>query len=275
MSCDSGCPKRVRPRWGGLAAHVALLSLLMLLGACRSAPPLPEHPWEGPEAVLTTLRERVRDLQGLSAECHLRLRDPDHGSVSLDGALALQDPGSVRLQTWKFDQTVFDLVLHEGRLSLWSHARLRETTDPLLDDLAAQLAEQGRTDLPLPTPLTLGTLLAPPTDGIRLLASGAGKQAMVVRWPLQAATSPHSAEVEAHIDPTTRTLRELHFLDPQGQVAQKLVLDRYESVGDRLWPTRLRGTGRLNATVRLWNIEPNPDLPPAAFTPPRGARHLP
>lgn len=231
-------------------------------GGCRSLPPLPAHEWQGSEVALQTLATRAERVSGVAVQCEITVDPPDAGAVTLEGAFAVtEDPPRLRLQAWKFDQSVLDLTATEE--GVWLSA------DERAKDVERFLPEGGG------AAPWLGPLLTPlDPAAAEVLSEGDADGTLVARWPLRALLGEGSGAegwVTLEVDRATLTIREVIFADSEGAVVQRLSLGRYVMLGDVPWPTRLSASGQMELRIKLQETELNPDLPAGAFRPPSHA----
>jgi outer membrane lipoprotein-sorting protein len=82
--------------------------------------------------------------------------------------------------------------------------------------------------------------------------------------------------VVCEVDRRTLTPRKYSMLDDRGATRFTLTMDRYRQFGDVVWPMRLVAVSDGGTVeVELREVDVNPELPGAAFTPPRRAEKLP
>lgn len=256
-----------RRRHGWLSVVVALASLLV--AGCRAADPLPTYEWAGPGHAVEVLAERARRVDGVAARCTITVDAPERGPVSIDGLLVAQKPGQMRLQTWKFDQQVFDLVLRGEEVWLWTSEEAK--------DVDRHLPEGPNTGLwlnPLMVPLD--------PAAAKIVEDDAGAGRLTLRWPLAALQAERPAgaidadtigwSLLVEIDRPTLTIREMRVLDAARQTVQTVRLERYRLVQQLPWPTRLIASGKFDMQLRMDDVELNPDLPATAFVPRADAR---
>ena len=82
--------------------------------------------------------------------------------------------------------------------------------------------------------------------------------------------------VVCEVDRRTLTPRKYSVLDDRGATRFSLTMDRYRQFGDVVWPMRMVAVSEGGMVeVELREAEVNPELPAAAFTPPRRAEKLP
>lgn len=248
-----------------------LLAAAVGLGGCASGPPLPTYPWAGPDHALAVLSDRAQQIHGISAQCTIMVQTPKHDSITLDGAMAARQPDRFRVQAWKFDQNVMDLTLRDGHAWLWLDPRAADAADYLK-------RTSGRTPWLGPLMQQLNSASA------KVIDDGAAGGVLIVSWPLEAVMPPGSDDAASlrgwslimRVDRPTLTIRELSVSDPQGRIVQRIKLDHYTLLSPQgiAWPLRIQASGRVNMTLRLSDVELNPDLPDAAFTPSPQATQL-
>lgn len=240
-----------------------LLTCVSLLVGCapQHHDDLPQYKWTNDQAALTELSRRAHAVRSVSAAALLTLTRPDGQSVRLDGAVVLSlADHSVRLRAWKLGQVVFDLTLTPG--GLWveipKDPAKRQQIEP---------ASMSASQLARALSIFGGQVFDGP--GVRVVDPG-GPQ-FDVQEPLE-----DGRTMTARVDLATLTVKQYRLTDAQAVVHFTLTPRVYRQFNGILWPTRLKArsdTGTID--VELRDLELNGQLPPGAFTPPRGAEKAP
>lgn len=241
-------------------AHVAILLALLAAGGCarRAASPLPTYEGLDDVAALRVLAGRAEAVKTLAAGCDLTLTKPDGQTVRLDGAIAMEPPGKLRLRAWKFGQAVFDLTLTPD--GLWVMAPQDPGRREKVLPASLSAAQFGREWAMLNGRFFLQQDLSTSTEG---------------RWLIVRRTLEDGRTVVCRVARATLTPRDYAMRDPQGRLRFRFALRDYRLVDDTPWPMKLAarsGDGRID--IRLKDVELNQELAPSAFKPPRRAeRH--
>ena len=248
------------------APPLVLLLVALALPACRgprvlSGEALPPTPAPAstadpadPGSLLHAANATPRAVSSFSAACRLKLVTPEGETVHLDGVIAAQEPGSLRLQAWKFDRPAIDFTVTPAGRFLF--VRGQEDGDappagfaaippgglPSLAPLLTELPEAGYTAAPGPT----------------------------LTWPARAFGVDTEATITATLDAANR-VEALH-VGRAGERLQRIAFANFRSLGGVAWPMDWELTGRINGTILLEDVELNPDLPAAAFEPPADAQ---
>jgi outer membrane lipoprotein-sorting protein len=242
---------------------VVALGLLALVGGCAHRPPaemIRAYPLMDAAESLRVVAEGARRVRTLSGEGLITLTRPNGESVRLDAALVMRPPERARIRAWKFGRAVFDLtVTPEG---VWVVSPEDSNRKEQIRSAGVSAGKLARTWAVLS-----GGFFEEPglkaefTDGrmlVRREASG-GEPAVV-----------------CEVDRRTLTPRKYAMLDERGVTRFSLTMDRYEPFGDVVWPTRLFAVSEGGTVeVELRQVDVNPELADAAFTPPRRAERLP
>lgn len=239
--------------------------MLLLVAGCRSTEPLPTYDWAGPAHALEVLAERARQVDGVAARCTITVEAPERGPVTIDGLLVAQKPGQMRLQTWKFDRQIFDLVIRGEDMWLWTSGEAEELDRHLPKTTGADF--------------WLNPLLEPldPTTAT-VVEDDARSGRLTLSWALAAPQGDEANKgaetwsMLVEVDRATLTIREVRVLDASRNAVQSVRLERYRLVQDVPWPTRLIASGQFDMQLRMDDVELNPDLPPTAFVPRADAR---
>jgi hypothetical protein len=236
-----------------------LAYIAALTGCAPKAPPpenLPGYQWVDEATALRDLRARADAIRTVSAACGIRLTKPDGESVHLDGALAMRNPGWVRLRAWKLNRAVFDLTLQPAGLWVMAMGEKQGQAQALPASInAADFMRQWS--------YFNGKLfeLADASD-----AEVRG-DTLVVRMP------PTQAGPRFHCEVDRRTLTPRRYVFDGGDAFEfELTLDRYRDVNGVAWPTRLvANSPRGSVAIEQRDVEINGELADNAFVPPRRA----
>jgi outer membrane lipoprotein-sorting protein len=239
-----------------------LVIAIMLTAGCRQAEvpePIPRYPLAGPDETIRAAAERARRVKTVSGEGLITLARPDGQSVRLDAVLVMAPPERARVRASKFNRAVLDLtILPEGVWAVTPEDSGRREEIRSAGVSAAKLAR------------TWSVLSGGFFEGAELRTEERGGTLTVTR------TAPGEPRVVCEVDRATRTPRRYAMLDEAGQTRFALTLDRYRPFGETVWPTRLRAESEAGTVVvELSDVEINPELGDAAFTPPRRAEKLP
>lgn len=246
-----------------IARAVALCGALLAVTACagcvtkrRPPPDLPAYSWVDTETAIRDLRARADAVKTVSAEANITLTKPDGEAVQLDGAIAMRNPGWVRLRAWKMNRAVFDLTLQPAGLWVMTlddpkrKAHVIPASVNAADFLRQWSYFNGR--------------LFHETDASRAKVVG---DVLVLN---AAGREGSSAGFVCEVD--RRTLTPRRYLLEDGEHRFEIVLDRYGEFNGVPWPTRLVGSGTMGKVViEQRSVEINGELAPNAFVPPRRA----
>ncbi len=237
---------------------LAVLLITSAVGGCapKRAPELPAYRWVDEATAIADLRARAAAVKTASAECTITLTRPDGETVKLDGAIAMRNPGWLRLRAWKFNRAVFDLTLQPAGLwvmTMDDPARREQIVPAAVN--SAEFVKQwsyfhgklfdvaGKDD----STVDGGTFIVRPTR-------------------TEAGPTPFRCEV----DRATLAPRRYVYEDSGPRFA--LELQEYRQINGVLWPTKLTARGDMGTvTIEQRNIEINAELAPNAFVPPRRA----
>ena len=241
---------------------VAAACLIAMIGGCAKTPPpenIPAYPPMDVPASLRTLADRAKQVRTLSGEGLITLTRPNGESVRLDAAVAMQPPRRTRIRAWKFGHAVFDLtVTPDGVWIVSPDEGHRKEQVRAAGVSAGQLAR------------TWSVLSGGFFDEPGLQVHATDTQLIVRRQ------QPGEPTVVCEVDRRTLTPRRYSLLDDRGRSRFSLALDRYRTFGEVVWPTHLVAKSDGGTVdIELRQVDVNPDLPPAAFTPPRRAEKLP
>ena len=243
--------------------HAALLGALLALanaaGCTPKRPPQPDLPpyrWVDTETALRDLRARADAVRTVSAEATITLTKPDGESVQLDGAVAMRNPGWVRLRAWKLNRAVFDLTLQPA--GLW----------------VMTMGDPKRKEQVLPASVNAADLLRQWSylNGQMFHAADASRAKVVGDTLVLTAAGPDPSAPDLRCEVDRRTLTPRRYILEGGEHEFELALDRYGTFDGVPWPTRLVATGSMGTVVvEQRNVEINGELAPNAFVPPRRA----
>lgn len=96
---------------------VWLAGCVLVTASCQSN--LPRYSALTAAEAMSTMRQRNRAMQSLSAPCRIVLTDQQGRGVELSGALVATREGQLRLRAWKLSQPVFDLTRNAEGWWLW------------------------------------------------------------------------------------------------------------------------------------------------------------
>ena len=236
--------------------------LIALIGGCAKTPPpesIPAYPLMDVAPSLHTLAGRAKQVHTLSGEGLITLTRPNGESVRLEAAVVMQPPQRTRIRAWKFGHAVFDLtVTPDGVWIVSPDEPQRKEQIRAAGVSAGQLAR------------TWSVLSGGFFDEPGLQTQATDAQLLVRR------ETPGEPTVVCEVDRRTLTPRRYLLLDDRGRTRFSLALDQYQTFGGVVWPTHLVARsegGTLDIALR--EVDVNPDLPAAAFTPPRRAEKLP
>ena len=232
----------------------------ILAGGCRpkSPPPenLPAYQWVDEATALRDLRARADAIKTVSAECGIQLTKTDGESVHLDGALAMQNPGWVRLRAWKLNRAVFDLTLQPA--GLWVMAM-----DEKMGQERALPASNNAADFMRQWSYFNGELF----HEARASDAEVRGDLLIVR---PAAAGKAGPTLRCEVDRRTLTPRRYVFEGDDFEF--ELTLDRYREFNGVPWPTRLVAKSeRGTVAIEQRDVEINGELAENAFVPPRRA----
>ncbi|MEM7577263.1 MAG: hypothetical protein AAF328_07280 [Planctomycetota bacterium] len=69
-------------------------------------------------------RDALANVSALRSPVRVELREASGKTTRLDGAIAIRDPGDVRLKLWRHGRDVMDLTRRDGRVHAWIDPRL-------------------------------------------------------------------------------------------------------------------------------------------------------
>jgi outer membrane lipoprotein-sorting protein len=243
------------------ATRAVILILLFTLTGCanKDEESIPTSPLTDPATTLHELANRAKQVHTLSGEGLITLTRPDGQSVRLDAAIIMRPPDYARVRAWKFNRALFDLtVTPDGVWAVTPDDPQRKDQMKSAGVSAAKLAK------------TWSVLSGGFFDDPGLTAEDHGPQLLIRR------TTSGEPTVVCEVNRDTLTPRRYLMLDDAGKQRFSLTLSRYKQFGQIVWPTRLIAESEGgNVEVELRDIQINPDLPDAAFVPPRRAEKLP
>ncbi len=236
-----------------------LVAVFVGLGCIGCAQQLPRYPVMSVEESITVVAERFEGVRTISARCDVTARDSKGEDVRLDGAVAIEFPGRMRLRAWKFNQAVLDITIDDEDAWVWMREREGEAALGSGEWLpAGQFAAALRV-------LSPSWFAAAAADDART-----SDATLTLVGP---ALEPDAPAVVCTIDRPTLTPRRF-TLDGREDVA--ITLDQYEVYGEVVWPRRMRISGAEGElTIRLYQTEFNQEHAEGAFVPPRRAKLLP
>jgi outer membrane lipoprotein-sorting protein len=246
----------------GFSAAV-LLATLAMLGGCapKRAPDLPAYRWIDTQTAIDDLRARAASVKTVSAECTITLTRPDGETVQLDGAMAMRNPGWLRLRAWKFNRAVFDLTLQPAGLWIMTmdDPNRRDELMPATVN-SAEFVKQWS---------YFNGALFDLADPKRSTVEG---ETLILRAPQVGKATPKKFVCE--VDRVNLTPRSYRYDDTGPRF--RLDLENYREINGVLWPTKLVARGDMGTvTIEQRNVEINAELAENAFTPPRRAEKQP
>jgi hypothetical protein len=230
---------------------LALGALISCLAGCATNPTstLPAYHWVDTETALRDLRTRASSVTTLASECSITLKRSDGETVQFDGAMAMRNPGFLRLRAWKFNRAVFDLTLQPD--GLW----LMTLDDPARKEQVVPVTVRAADFMEQWSWFNGGMF-----ESESLRASVNGDTLILTSvWK--------SGEVRCEVERSTLTPHR-YVYEAAGQTFE-LTMDRYTQTNGVPWPLRLvanSATGEVIIEQR--NVEINGPLPPNAFVPP-------
>ncbi|QOV87688.1 hypothetical protein [Humisphaera borealis] len=231
------------------------------MSGCRPAPPpenLPTYDWVDEATAIKVLAERSKAVHTTSAEVGVTLTKPDGQSVQFDGAMATRPPDALRLQTFKFGRTVFDLTLNpQGMFVKTMDDPARKDKIIPASQSAARFAREWAT--------FTGGLFEEQGLAVQTSASQ-----LIVRRTLA-----DGRTVVCQVDRPTLTPRRYGLLDAAGVERFSLDVSGYRTFNGILHPTRLLARSEQGTIdIELRDLEINGDQPERAFVPPADAELL-
>jgi outer membrane lipoprotein-sorting protein len=237
---------------------ILLLVAGLLCGGCHNGGgggAVPTYPDVTAQRAVSTIAARAQAVRTVSAHAKLLLVNAGGDSVRLEAAVAMQRPGNLRLRAWKFSQAVFDLTMNEQ--GMWIMTGERSKNAKRAENSRISAAQLGRA-----WALFNGDLFS--QQGLIVLDNG-GKTFQVQ------GSGEGETKLLCTIDRATLTPRRYElFSDDTARFT--LELDRYESFGEVVWPTRIRGTSATGTfTAELDDVQVNQPLAEETFVPPPSA----
>lgn len=224
----------------------------------------PAYHWVDTRTAIDDLRARAASVKTVSAECAITLTRADGETVQLDGALAMRNPGFVRLRAWKLNRAVFDLTLTPD--GLW----VMTLEDPKRRDQVLP-ASVNAADFVRQWSYFNGRLFELATPETAEVAG----HTLILRPPRPVAEdgsggSSGAAQLRCEVDRRSLTPRRYVYEDSARSF--ELKLEHYRPINGVMWPTRLVASGEMGSVrIDQRNVEINGELPDSAFTPPRRA----
>ncbi|MDQ3440198.1 MAG: hypothetical protein M3478_07585 [Planctomycetota bacterium] len=203
---------------------------------------------------LDTIARRLSQMENVSGEGAMTLVDANGDSVRLDAAFALAPPERARVRGWKFGQAVLDLTILPD--SVWLYSPRKGCAESAAGNTSRALRQW------------LG-LLAGRIDGPGASIETTSTQIIVTR------AIKDGQSLVCYIDRRTLTPRRYVVTDHGTGARFSLVLDRYKTLGDTVWPSRVQARDESRrVTFEMRHVEMNV-APPSAFRPPARAERLP
>lgn len=252
-------------------------TLIPLLGACAAT--VPTHQWQGERAAITTLAGRAESIRSVRATATITLTSASNQHVTLDAAIVADNvsptlaqestemrstglPSNalrLRIRTWKFGQAIFDLTARPEGVWLAADSGPDDAApDDRLKSLKPEQIAQAWN-------LFFGDFFSRP--GLRTSTDQRTRTLITSR-------DDEGVTTECRVDMDTLTPREYVIRDEHGKVRQTLTLARYKQLEDppTPWPMLVIAQGdQGRVMVRFDEVEINPQLEDAVFTPPRRA----
>ena len=254
-------PPRTVASFSRNASRSAATLALLALAACRgprvlpgeAIPPGPAQRESSPAEQLRTANATPRAVASFSAACRLSLVTPEGDTVNLDGVIIAAEPGSLRLQAWKFDRPALDLTVTPAGRFLFVRGE-----DGVPEGFAG-IPEGG-----LPTLAPLLTEL--PESGFAIDPGDPDALA----WPARVFGVDADATIAAAF--AGGRVTRLAVRSAAGEELQSVAFSNFRSLDGVAWPMDWTLTGELAGTILLEDVELDPELPPGAFTPPSRAK---
>lgn len=239
---------------------VLILLAINIAGCAKdNLPPLPTHPLVDETQTLELIRQRTASITNLTGKGSVALSSPTRGDITLESVFVLRPPGDARVRAWKFNQAVFDLaVLNDG---VWLYSpREKPGQTGEIGAAGKTLGDSVRQWIGL----LLGKLDAP--DATKRIDG----DTLVVTRP-----AAGGGTLTITIDRPTLTVRSQSISDEAGVKRFGLSFERYQFLGNTLWPTRIVATSPTGTiTIRTDSLTLN-DAPDSAFKPSPRAIKLP
>jgi hypothetical protein len=264
----------------------AAIVLGFLAGCAHS---IKTYDWKDDQTAIQTLSQRAQSIHAVRATGTLVLTSADNQHVTLDAAIVAQqiplrasggggrvheaggggatseiaataedrNPVSLRIRTWKFGQAIFDLTAKPEGVWIASDSDNDDKPDDRLKSLKPETISQAWN-------LFFGDFFSRP--GLKYIDTP-GRTFTVER-------RENATTIACDVDRATLTARQYRIIDDHGRLRQTLTLARYEELGQppTPWPMLIIARGEDGqAQVRFDEVEINPELDEAVFTPPRRA----
>jgi hypothetical protein len=249
-----------------ILAGAAILAILT--GCAGSSPADPPRIYTGVDApaALRILRARFAAIHTFSAQCQLKLVDPNQQTVHLDGLLVQSEGQRLRLRAWKMGNAVFDLTLRPD--GLW----IKTADDP---NHASKIIPAARKTSDLARQLLW-------FNGGFFTEPGIAEDSTTAATIVFRRNLSNGSTMYCEIDRPTVTPRRWWLIDNTGQWRFGLEMSDYRDFNGIAWPTHL--AAKANAVdqeaagdidIQLTNLEFNGELGDHAFDPPPGAEKRP
>lgn len=236
-------------RWVGACAGAILL--------CGCAAPLPTYPWVDHRTALTVLSERAKAVRTVSAWGTIVLGKAEGSAVHLDGALAAEIPGRLRVRAWKFGQAAFDLTVTPDGVWIMTGEDAPADAETSMEGLTSDRFAEG-------WGLFTGDFFA-----------GADHHIKDDGGPMFAVSRPWGNggdTVWCFVDRSTLTPLKYRIVDAGGRIHQTLELDRYRQIDGIPWPFQVTARGDSGFLILdMDEVELNTQMPAGAFKPPARA----
>jgi hypothetical protein len=199
------------------------------------------------------MEARSRMIATLQSTAELQLQRADGSTATLDSAILIRRPDSVRVRAWKLGHAALDLTLNSD--GLWVKTG-DQNAEPAADDLREESVLRA-------LQLVIGEW---PQSGVDVADRGGQMFDLI-------STTGDGDRVECTVDRATLTPRRYRLIDAAGQIRATVEMDRYALIGEILWPFRVVARAEHgSATIRFSSVHINEELPARAFEPPAGAR---
>ena len=236
----------------------------LLAGCSTSSPANPPLIYTVPDgrAALDVLRARYASVHTFSAQCQLKLIDPNQQTVHLDGVIVQSGSQNIRLRAWKMGTAVFDLTVRPD--GLW----IKTADNP---DRAAKImpAAHQASDLARHMLWFNGGFFSAP----HIVIASSSQATITYRLDLE-----NGSQMYCEVDRPTVTPRYWWLLDNKRQWRFGLEMSDYHDFNGINWPTHIvakadaqGGQDGGNIDIHLTDLEFNGELGPKAFDPSPGA----
>lgn len=221
------------------------------------APSLPTQTWIDYDHALLFVSQRMNSVKTLTANCVMVLKEPSRGSITFEGALAIQPPGHLRIQCWKFTTKILDLTLNPD--GLWIDMKSRSVSDG--DDQLAGFEPERMAEAWM---LFIGEMLE--TQPVVIDDRGGSTFDVCIDHPELKRTVVYS------IDRRTLTAQWCRIYGVDGVMQYSLRFKRYRLFNDIAWPTQLVGESPTGSFIlNLYDVKINDSLEIGTFTPTRNS----